>query len=182
MKQLFTAFKAFFLILGGKGDTVQTLLPSTPENETNQNKNDSDLVKYNFSSNDVLFNNGALYMLHLLQREGRLIDFLQEDLSNFDDTQVGAAVRLIHQNCSDVLTEYMTIEKIVKDVNEGANITISENEISSNLYKLSGSVPNKAPYEGILEHQGWHATEINLPQINNAFDCSVLKAADVNCQ
>jgi len=39
------------------------------------------------------FNEGAVYTLMLLQREGRLVDFLQEDLSGFSDEQIGVAVR-----------------------------------------------------------------------------------------
>jgi hypothetical protein len=38
----------------------------------------------------------AVQMLAILQREGRLMDFLQEDLSLYDDAQIGAAVRNIH--------------------------------------------------------------------------------------
>ncbi|MGH9309979.1 MAG: DUF2760 domain-containing protein, partial [Vicinamibacterales bacterium] len=35
----------------------------------------------------------AVQLLGLLQRDGRLVDFLMEDLSAYDDGQVGAAVR-----------------------------------------------------------------------------------------
>ncbi|MCD4755860.1 MAG: DUF2760 domain-containing protein, partial [Deltaproteobacteria bacterium] len=37
--------------------------------------------------------------LGLLQREGRLIDFLQEDIEPYDDAQIGAAVREVHRGC-----------------------------------------------------------------------------------
>src|SRR5215831_3115113 len=36
---------------------------------------------------------GALQLLALLQREGRLVDFLAEDISGYDDASIGAAVR-----------------------------------------------------------------------------------------
>ena len=41
----------------------------------------------------------AVQMLAALQREGRLVDFLQEDLSSYEDSQIGAAVRNIHTGC-----------------------------------------------------------------------------------
>ena len=41
-----------------------------------------------------------VHLFSVLQREGRLLDFLQEDLSAFDDAQIGAAVRSVHAHCS----------------------------------------------------------------------------------
>jgi hypothetical protein len=42
-------------------------------------------------------------MLGILQREGRLIDFLEEDVASFTDAQIGAAVRDIHKGCKKAL-------------------------------------------------------------------------------
>ena len=39
----------------------------------------------------------AVQMLALLQRDGRLIDFLAENISPYPDVQLGAAVRNIHE-------------------------------------------------------------------------------------
>jgi len=41
----------------------------------------------------------AVQMLALLQRDGRLVDFLEEDVSSYPDGQLGAAVRTIHSSC-----------------------------------------------------------------------------------
>src|SRR5262249_34890384 len=46
---------------------------------------------------------GAVEVLALLQREGRLIDFLQEPIDAYGDAQIGAAVRDIHRGCRRVL-------------------------------------------------------------------------------
>src|SRR2546430_1723420 len=40
-----------------------------------------------------------LRVLILLQREGRLLDFLLEDIQGASDDQIGAGVREIHQKC-----------------------------------------------------------------------------------
>src|SRR5258708_5130618 len=45
----------------------------------------------------------AVQMLPLLQRDGRLIDFLSEDVSPYADTHLGGAVRTIPASCRQVL-------------------------------------------------------------------------------
>ena len=45
----------------------------------------------------------ALFVLSALQREGRLIDFLQEDIAGATDADVGAAARVVHDGCRKVL-------------------------------------------------------------------------------
>jgi len=45
----------------------------------------------------------AVQMLALLQREGRLIDFVLEDLTAYSDAQIGAAARDVHAGCHRVL-------------------------------------------------------------------------------
>src|SRR5687768_12100273 len=46
---------------------------------------------------------GALQLLALFQREGRLLDFLAEEIDSYDDAAIGAAVRDIHKGCKKVL-------------------------------------------------------------------------------
>src|SRR5262249_27976756 len=41
----------------------------------------------------------AVQLLALLQRDGRLVDFLREDVGAYSDAQIGAAVREVHANC-----------------------------------------------------------------------------------
>src|SRR5262245_56412530 len=45
---------------------------------------------------------GALQLLAMLQREGRLVDFLSEAIDDYDDATIGAAVRDIHKGCKKV--------------------------------------------------------------------------------
>ena len=47
----------------------------------------------------------AVQVLGLLQKEGRLVDFLMEDLGGYSDADVGAAVRPIHAGCRKVLVD-----------------------------------------------------------------------------
>src|SRR5271156_2625940 len=57
--------------------------------------------------------NRAVQMLALLQRDGRLIDFLAENISAYPDAQLGAAVRTIHDTCRQVLDRYVKLEPIL---------------------------------------------------------------------
>jgi hypothetical protein len=56
----------------------------------------------------------AVQMLALLQRDGRLVDFLMEDLSGYQDAQVGAAVRDVHAGCRQALTRYFTLAPVTR--------------------------------------------------------------------
>src|SRR5688572_4946877 len=53
---------------------------------------------------------GALVLLGLLQREGRLVDFLRESLEQHPDAAIGAAVRDVHRGCRKVLEEHVRLE------------------------------------------------------------------------
>ena len=55
----------------------------------------------------------------LLQDKGRLVDFLMEDVTSYDDTQVGAAARVVHQGCREVLNEHF---KIIPRLRRGGRI------------------------------------------------------------
>src|SRR5262245_38881892 len=56
---------------------------------------------------------GALQLLALLQREGRLVDFLHEEIDGYDDAAIGAAVRDIHKGCKKVLAEHFGVEPVL---------------------------------------------------------------------
>src|SRR2546430_8487 len=66
---------------------------------------------------------GALVLLGLLQREGRLVDFLREPLDGYDDAAIGAAVRDVHRGCKKVLDEHLAIEPVMPG-REEAPVTV----------------------------------------------------------
>src|SRR5439155_20173159 len=55
-----------------------------------------------------------LLLLTLMQREGRLIDFLLENVDGADNETLGAGVRSIHQACQKVLKEHLDMEPVIK--------------------------------------------------------------------
>lgn len=104
-----------------------------------------------------------LQLLALMQKSSRLVDFFKEDITAYTDAQVGAAVRKIHQDCSKLLEEYVTIRPIMDD-NEGASIKVAPG-YDANAIKLVGKVKGEPPYTGILVHKGWKAHKKSLPKM-----------------
>src|SRR5262245_66019812 len=54
----------------------------------------------------------AVQVLALLQREGRFIDFVREDLGAYSDAQIGAAARDVHAGCRRILERHVTLEPV----------------------------------------------------------------------
>ena len=105
----------------------------------------------------------AVQLLALLQRDGRLIDFLSEDIAPYQDAQVGAAVRELHANCRKALAQYVTLEPVI-DGEEERPVTVEEG-FDPAAVKLVGNVTGRPPMRGLLRHRGWRVAEINLPSL-----------------
>lgn len=119
----------------------------------------------------------ALQLLALLQREGRFVDFLQEDVSSFSDTDIGAAARVVHEGCKKALDEHFTIEP-VHEKDEGASVKV-EAGFDAHAIRLTGNVVGEAPFTGTLSHRGWRCTDVRLPQMSESHDPQVLAPAEV---
>ncbi|MGH8856236.1 MAG: DUF2760 domain-containing protein [Telluria sp.] len=119
----------------------------------------------------------ALQLLSLLQREARLIDFTQENLTAYSDADIGAAARVVHEGCARVLREHFTIEPVRSEA-EGARITLEEGFDAASV-RLTGNVVGQAPFKGSLSHRGWRATRVQLPQLAEKHDARVLAPAEV---
>jgi hypothetical protein len=102
-----------------------------------------------------------LHLVAVLQKEGRLLDFLSEDLSQYNDSQIGAAVRDIHQNCKKALEKHVAPQAVLAQ-NEGDPITVEEN-FDPNTLKLIGNVTGRPPFKGVVQHRGWRAGKLELP-------------------
>ncbi|RFP20481.1 DUF2760 domain-containing protein [Duganella sp. BJB488] len=119
----------------------------------------------------------ALQLLSLFQREARLIDFTQENLSTYSDADIGAAARVVHEGCSKVLREHFTIEAVRSEA-EGSRIVLEEG-FDASAVRLTGNVVGSAPFRGALSHRGWRASNVRLPKLAEAHDASILAPAEV---
>jgi Domain of unknown function (DUF2760) len=106
--------------------------------------------------------------LGLLQEQGRFVDFLMEELGTYDDKQVGAAARVIHQGCRQVLKENFKIVPI-EQAEEGSKITIPAG-YSADEYRLLGKISGDPPFTGTLIHKGWKTESVKLPRIVKSED------------
>jgi hypothetical protein len=144
------AFAAFFTILfkGRLPSALQTTSAEPPA------RTDSD---------DAL--NAAVQMLALLQREGRFVDFVREDLATYSDARIGAATRDVHAGCRRVLERYVTLEAILQG-REGEPITVGrDQQIDPAALHLVGNVVGPPPFRGTLLHAGWRVVRVSLPPL-----------------
>jgi hypothetical protein len=101
----------------------------------------------------------------LLQEKGRLVDFLMEDITPYEDAEVGAAARVIHQGGRQVLQEYFRITP-VSEAAEGTQVTVPAG-YSTDQFRLVGKLSGEPPFTGTLLHKGWKTEFVKLPRIVN---------------
>ena len=165
------AFKVFF-----SRKFAQQLLDQ-PQLESQQTETQQAIPATNTVTLTSSNTDGALQLLALLQKEGRLLDFIQEDVTNFSDEQIGAAARVVHQGLSKAITEHVTLNA-VSDTAEGSPITLPKG-FNAQTYRLTGNVSGNAPFNGTLLHKGWRASDIHLPQTTEGYDFHILAPAEV---
>ncbi|MDC0709382.1 DUF2760 domain-containing protein [Stigmatella sp. ncwal1] len=119
----------------------------------------------------------ALALLSMLQREGRLVDFLQENVAAFSDAEVGAAARIVHEGCRKVVKQYLTLEPVLPET-EGASVTVPQG-FDAHRIRLTGNVAGQPPHAGALKHHGWVTKEVKFPSVSPALDPRVLAPAEV---
>jgi len=117
----------------------------------------------------------ALQLLALFQREGRFVDFLEEDVAGFSDADIGAAARVVHSGCRKALHDHVKLEPVRKE-EEGTKVTL---ETSPAEVKLTGNVAGSGPYSGTLRHRGWRATDVSLPSAVVGHDAHIVAQAEV---
>lgn len=147
----------------GKPSTVAGLTADTPEPKAEGKPSES-------------FDR-AIQMLALLQRDGRLIDFLAEDISPYPDAQLGAAVRSVHESTRKVLDQYVKLEPIIGS-DEDSPVTVQAGFDPASI-RVIGNATGNPPLRGLLRHRGWRATEVRLPSLPEGTGRSVVAPAEV---
>jgi hypothetical protein len=117
----------------------------------------------------------AITMLSALQREARLVDLIQEDLTQFSDAQVGAAARPCLQQCNATLGRLLGLGP-VSDAQEGSTVDVSA-DASPAKFQWIGEGTGTG---GKVIHQGWQATKVDLPQwTGNQDDANIVAPAQL---
>ena len=120
---------------------------------------------------------GALQLLGALQREGRLVDFLMEELDVASDADIGAAARVVHAGCRKTMLNYFTVEAVWPG-EDGSVVTVDEG-FDPQRVQLTGNVVGQPPFQGTLQHHGWRAAQCDLPTLAASQDASIIAAAEV---
>ncbi len=105
-------------------------------------------------------------ILAAFQKEGRFIDFLQEDLTSFGDAQVGSVARNVQKGCRQVLQQYLTLVPVLEQ-KEGEKVTVEEG-FDPHRISLVGKVEGEPPFSGVLRHHGWRLEKDSLPPLGSA--------------
>jgi uncharacterized protein DUF2760 len=155
------AFKAFFKCLGKnpEAEQIAKVLESDGQKQLEAPKPSSST---------------SAQLLAILQKEGRFIDFLQEDLTGVDDATVGSVSRNVQEGCRKVVKQYLTLAPVMTE-KEGESVTVEEG-FDAHKISLVGKVEGDPPFKGTLRHHGWMLEKDELPNLGAP---SVLLAAEV---
>ena len=181
--RLILAFQCFFLILFGRKlpAKVAPFLPEgleeKPREALPEPKPDVKPEPAKKKPADTTQRDGALVLLSLFQREGRLVDFLREGLDGHDDASIGAAARDVHRGCKKVLDEHFAFEPMLPGEEE-AQVTVPRGFDPSEI-RLIGEAKGEPPFQGTLRHHGWRATQAKLPGLSDGVDRTVVAPAEV---
>ncbi len=116
-------------------------------------------------------------LLTLLQREGRLVDFLLEDLAGASDQQIAAGVREIHRNCQKVLQDHLELRPVLPEKEEETVVVPAGFDPSA--VQLTGNVTGQPPFRGKVQHPGWRVAALKLPKPAEGVDELVIQPAEV---
>ncbi len=164
MGRILTAFRVFFAALfsGAVATRLQQALTESELPATKIQPAAPQAIATSIPAPRPSKQNAAVTLLATLQREARLVDFIQEDLSGYSDDQVGAAVREIHRESGAVLKRLFEISPILTDA-EGATVAVPAG-FDAARYRLTGTLIGNAPFQGTLRHHGWEITRCEIPE------------------
>ncbi|MDB5105601.1 MAG: hypothetical protein JWP91_3290 [Fibrobacteres bacterium] len=103
----------------------------------------------------------ALMLLSLLQEKGRFVDFVMDDIAAYTNEQVGAAARVVHQGCREVIIEAFAPLPVAPI--ENARMTL-EPGYDAGEFRLVGRVSASPPFTVKVTHKGWRARHVKLPR------------------
>jgi len=201
--RIILAIKAFFAVLAGKtlqpelflaagesgpektenkdtDSSLATLQQQLEEAQSALTKAESELAKKNetpTTSSDEVSHAAAVSVLSVMQGEARLLDFVSEDISDYSDEDVGAAVRDVHRGLQSTFKDHFPIEPL-REEEEEASITVAEG-FDPQQVRLVGNVVGEPPFAGTLSHRGWRVTKVQLPKAKTGEAIYVAQAAEV---
>jgi hypothetical protein len=175
LSRISSAFRAFFSILGGS-------LPADLAREFGYVR--AAAAKTAAAEAQAKPSDGALQLLGILQREARLVDFLMEDIAAYDDEQVGAAVRTVHEQSRAALLKCVKLAPVIDGVEGAFAKPDAAGAIAKDAaaIKFTGNLPPQGkPAGGLLRHKGWRADTVTLPSIGRQ-NMTILAPAELEVE
>jgi hypothetical protein len=105
----------------------------------------------------------ALLLLSMLQEKGRFVDFLMEDIGGISNEQVGAAARVVHQGCRELIKDTFAPQPVAPSA-ESSVIKLDPGYNAAE-FRVLGHV-NAHAFQGKVVHKGWRASQIKLPRVH----------------
>jgi hypothetical protein len=177
LARILIAFRIFFRALADPAFAAGVAQPQTAEQLAKKPVRATEAPTPSRTSFREALPDSALQLLGLLQQEGRLVDFLEEDVAGFADSDIGAAARVVHQGCRKAVHDHLKIVP-VRQESEGSRITLQQGFDASSI-RLAGNVVGNPPFNGRVVHRGWRVESITLPKIAEGHDVKVLAPAEV---
>ena len=118
-----------------------------------------------------------LRVLRLLQRDGRILDFLLEDLGGAEDGQIASFVREMQPRWRAVLREHLDLVP-VRPEPEGTTVEVPPG-FDPSAVQVTGNVTGQPPFRGTLKHPGWRVKEMKIPTPPEGQDEFVIQPAEV---
>lgn len=161
---LLTALRAFFRVLFNKAvatDVARVLDGVSPAPAQAPTAEPVTLSKPKPAPKPAATRSEALTLLAALQREGRLVDFLREDLAGATDAQIGAVARDLQRDCRAAVERFFAMAPL-SDQAEGSRIELPAGYDAAQ-YHVLGAGDGNAGLSGIILHPGWRATKCDVP-------------------
>jgi hypothetical protein len=190
MSRIALAFASFFRLLFGKqlpAEAARFLPPSAPAlapppaavptPTAAPTPPAAVAAKSSGSTTSAAHRDGALALLALLQREGRLVDFLREPLDGFSDSEIGVAARDVHRGCRKVIDEHLALEPVMPGAEE-SKVSVPKGFDPAEI-RLVGEAKGEPPFRGTLRHHGWRVVDNKLPNLTEGVDRTVIAPAEV---
>lgn len=119
----------------------------------------------------------ALQLLSLLQKEARFIDFIKEDITAYNDADIGVAARVVHEGCNKAINEHFKLV-VVHEGQEGNKVSLPKGFDAASI-RLTGNIIGEAPFTGTLIHRGWQVADIRLPKLTAGHNAKIIAPAEV---
>src|SRR5262249_22162380 len=103
--------------------------------------------------------------------------FLMENLTAYDDQQIGASVRDIQAKSQGVIRKHLTLEPVLGQ-EEGSQVTVPAG-FDPSAIRLVGNVSGQPPFRGTLQHAGCRVKPSTVPTPAEGEDEFILMPAEV---